>query len=600
MTAQDPARILPRQTLDFLLYDWLQVERLTGRERFADHDRAGFDGVMDTAARIAAEHFAPHNRKGDLNEPRFEDGKVRLIPEVGEALGVFRDAGFFAPSQDYALGGLQLPFVVQTAAFAWFQAANIATAAYPFLTTAAANLLAAYGSPEQIETYVKPMLEGRFFGTMCLSEPHAGSSLGDITTRAIPQGDGSYRIHGSKMWISGGDHELSETIVHLVLARMEGAPAGVKGISLFVVPRHLLDEAGRPAQRNDVVLAGLNHKMGYRGTVNTLLNFGEGAFSPNGQAGAVGWLVGREGEGLTAMFHMMNEARIGVGASAAALASTGYLHALDYARNRPQGRPVGDRNPLSPQVPIMRHADVRRMLLAQKSYAEGGLALALYSALLADDAATAETEDERRRAGRLLDLLTPVAKSWPSQWGLTANDLAIQIHGGSGYTRDYPVEQFYRDNRLNPIHEGTHGVQGLDLLGRKAIAEGGAGLDLLIAQVSNTARKVADMPDLSQAAGDLLNLFERLRTATRTLWADGQPARALADATLYLEVMGHLVVAWLWLDIARISRGESALHRGKRHAARYFLERELPRTEPMLAILETGDATVLDMPDESF
>ncbi|NBB64624.1 acyl-CoA dehydrogenase, partial [Pseudomonas sp. ODNR1LW] len=286
----DASLILSRRDLDFILYEWLEVERLTQRARFTDHDRAVFDGVLDTCSQIAAEAFAPHNRKADQNEPTFDGERVTMIPEVAQAVAAFREAGLFSAAQDYELGGLQLPNVIERAGFAWFQAANVGTAAYPFLTIGAANLLKTHGTAEQIDAYVRPMLEGRFFGTMCLSEPQAGSSLGDIRTRAVPQGDGSYRLFGSKMWISGGDHDLSETIVHMVLARVEGAPAGVKGISLFVVPKHLLDESGAPGERNDVVLAGLNHKMGYRGTTNTLLNFGEGKHRPGGQGGAVGWL----------------------------------------------------------------------------------------------------------------------------------------------------------------------------------------------------------------------------------------------------------------------------------------------------------------------
>jgi len=291
----DASLILSRRDLDFILYEWLEVERLTQRARFADHDRVSFDGVLDTCAQLAADMFAPHNRKADQNEPTFDGERVTMIPEVAEALAAFREAGLFSASQDYELGGLQLPNVIERAGFAWFQAANVGTAAYPFLTIGAANLLKTHGTAAQIDAYVRPMLEGRFFGTMCLSEPQAGSSLGDIRTRAVPQADGSYRLFGSKMWISGGDHDLSETIVHMVLARMEGAPVGVKGISLFVVPKHLLDENGAPGERNDVVLAGLNHKMGYRGTTNTLLNFGEGRFTPGGRKGAVGYLVGKPG-----------------------------------------------------------------------------------------------------------------------------------------------------------------------------------------------------------------------------------------------------------------------------------------------------------------
>src|SRR5215210_3541524 len=289
------------------------------------------------------------------------------------------------------------------------------------------------------------------------------------------------------MWISGGDHELTENIVHLVLAKIPGGPPGVKGISLFVVPKHVVETG----ERNDVVLAGLNHKMGYRGTTNTLLNFGEGVHAPGGKPGAVGFLVGEQHRGLAYMFTMMNEARIGVGSGAMALGYTGYLQSLDYARTRPQGRPIASKDPTQPQVPIVEHSDVKRMLLAQKSYVEGALALLLYCARLVDDERTLETEADRARAHLLLEVLTPIAKSWPSQWCLEANSLAIQIHGGYGYAREYEVEQHYRDNRLNPIHEGTHGIQALDLLGRKVTMDGGAGLALLAESVTATTARAA-------------------------------------------------------------------------------------------------------------
>ncbi|MCW2538105.1 MAG: Acyl-CoA dehydrogenase, partial [Modestobacter sp.] len=283
-----PSLVLSRPDLDFLLHEWLQVETLSKRPRFSEHSRDTVDAVLDLAEQIATEHFAPHNRKADENEPHVVDGKVQLIPEVAAALKVFAEAGMNSAALPEELGGMQLPAVVNQAVHVWFQAANIGTSAYPFLTMANANLLVAHGTPEQVQTYVPPMAEGRWFGTMALSEPQAGSSLADITTRAVPQDDGTYRLTGNKMWISGGDHELTENIVHLVLAKVPGGPPGVKGISLFIVPKFLVDEDGSLGERNDVVLAGLNHKMGYRGTTNTLLNFGEGVHTPGGQAGAVG------------------------------------------------------------------------------------------------------------------------------------------------------------------------------------------------------------------------------------------------------------------------------------------------------------------------
>ncbi|KHJ70294.1 MULTISPECIES: acyl-CoA dehydrogenase [Rhodococcus] len=593
-----PSPVLSRRDLDFLLYDWLDIESLTARDRFAEHSRETFDAVLDLSADIATKHFATHNKKGDAQEPRIgEDGRVEIIPEVKDALDLFCKAGLLAGGFDEEHGGMQLPVAVQRASMAWFQAANAGTSAYPFLTAANANLLVTHGSDEQIETFVPPMLEGRFFGTMCLSEPQAGSSLADITTRAVPAADGTYRLTGTKMWISGGDHELTENIVHLVLAKIPGGPDGVKGISLFIVPKFLVEADGTLGERNDVALVGLNHKMGNRGTTNTLLNFGEGVHTPGGEAGAVGYLLGEPHEGLSYMFHMMNEARIGVGFLATSLGYAGYLQSLDYARTRTQGRPLGAKDPASPQVPLVEHADVRRMLLAQKSYVEGALALGLYCSKLVDVQRTAESDDERTRAGLLLDLLTPIAKSWPSQWCLEANSLAIQVLGGYGYTREFDVEQFYRDNRLNPIHEGTHGIQGLDLLGRKVIMQGGAALALLGEAVGETiARATQAGGDAAAYAQQLGAAVARVAETTATLWSTGDPAVALANSSVYLEAVGHVVVAWMWLEqLLAVGDREGDFFDGKRAAARYFFRFELPKTGPQFDLLASLDRTTLDV-----
>jgi alkylation response protein AidB-like acyl-CoA dehydrogenase len=594
--------LMSRRDLDFLLYEWLDVASLTSRERFAEHSRETFDAALDVCAQVAAEQFAPHNKIVDAHEPTFDGERVHMAAEVGPALEAFWGTGLLGASMDSDVGGLQFPYVVTAACTSWFSAANAGTAGYPFLTQANANLLLTHGTPEQVEAWVRPMVEGRFFGTMCLSEPQAGSSLADITTRAEPWPDGTYRLFGSKMWISGGDHDLSENIVHLVLARAAGAPAGVSGISLFIVPKRLLAEDGSVGERNDIVLAGLNHKMGYRGTVNTLLSLGEGVHRPQGEPGAVGYLVGEENRGLAAMFHMMNEARIGVGAGATALGYTGYLKSLRYARERVQGRPVGAKDPTSPPVPLVAHADVRRMLLAQKAYVEGALALTLYCARLVDEEKTAPTRNDRERAHRLLEMLTPVAKSWPSQWCLAANDLAIQVHGGYGYTRDYDVEQHYRDNRLNPIHEGTHGIQGLDLLGRKVVADGGAGLADLVGAIDATvSRARACGGEVAGLAASLAAAVRRVAEVTATLWQAGDPEVTLANASIYLEAVGHVVVAWMWLE-QRLAAGESpgAFYDGKRQATRYFFGYELPRVHPQLDLLASLDRTTLDMADSWF
>ncbi len=595
--------ILSRRDLQFLLYEWLQTDRLTERPEFADQSRETYDDILELAEQVATERFAPHNAKADANEPHIgDDGKVVLIPEVAEALKIFGETGLLAASMHEDVGGMSLPYTISSAIFSWLHAANVGTAAYPMLTAGATNLLIANGSPEQIETWVQPMIEGRFYGTMCLSETQAGSSLSDITTKAVPQQDGTYRVTGNKMWISGGDHELSENIVHLVLARLPDAPPGVKGISLFIVPRFLLDEDGSIGERNDVVLAGLNHKMGFRGTVNTVLGFGEGVHTPGGSAGAVGYLIGEPNKGLNYMFHMMNEARISVGLGATALGYTGYLKSLAYARERPQGRPLASKDPVDPQVPIIEHTDVKRMLLAQKSYVEGSLGLNLFCASLVDEGETTDDEEAKTRAELLLEILTPIAKSWPAQWCLEANSLAIQVHGGYGYAREYEVEQLYRDNRLNAIHEGTHGIQALDLLGRKVTMNGGAAFGALYELISGTAGRAknagGEAADLGASLEASLN---RLAEVTGKLWESRDPESALANASVYLEAAGHIVIAWSWLEqfLATGDR-QGDFYYGKRQAARYFFRFELPKTDPQLDLLASLDRTTLEMRDDWF
>ncbi|MDN2579885.1 acyl-CoA dehydrogenase [Aquibium sp. ELW1220] len=591
---------IDRADLAFQLHDVIHVDRLGTMSRFADYDREAIDGVLDTAERIAMEHFLPHAARLDEHEPRFVDGRVEMDAAVAGALAVYRDAGFFGGAFDAEWGGSQMPETLRVAAAFIFSMANISTSAYPFLTVGAARLIESFGSAEQKDRYLRPMVAGRFFGTMCLSEPQAGSSLADITTRAEPQEDGTFRLTGRKMWISGGDQEISDNIVHLVLARIPGGPAGVKGISLFIVPKFQLNEDGSPGERNGVTLAGLNHKMGYRGTTNTLLNFGD-------ERPCVGHLLGEAHHGLAYMFQMMNEARIGVGMGATALASAGYRASLAYARERPQGRPTGAKDPTAPQVPIIEHADIRRLLLAQKAAVEGALALCLYCADLVDRAHGEREEAMAREEALLLDLLTPIAKSWPSEFCLEANKHAIQILGGYGYTRDYPVERLYRDNRLNPIHEGTHGIQGLDLLGRKVGMGGGASVKALAGRVMADVSAAHQMASLEAFAEMLATELAETVATTRKLavaTAD-DPKRALANATIYLDMFGHVVIAWMWLRQATAAArrladgsGDANFLDGKLAACRYFFTYELPKARTQRALLESLDDTTLAMRPE--
>ncbi|MBI6682515.1 acyl-CoA dehydrogenase [Pseudomonas viridiflava] len=596
--------LLSSRNLAFELYEVLDAEALIRRERFAEHSRETFDAAIGTARTIAEKFFAPHNRKADENEPRYENGAAVLIPEVKPAVDAFLEAGFLNAARDFEAGGMQLPTLLSQACFAHFQAANAGTTAYPFLTMGAANLIESFGSDEQKQRFLQPMIEGRFFGTMALTEPHAGSSLSDIRTRAEPAADGSYRLRGNKIFISGGDHNLSENIVHMVLAKLPDAPGGVKGISLFIVPKFLVNDDGSLGKRNDVLLAGLFHKMGWKGTTSTALNFGD-----NGEC--VGYLVGKPHHGLSYMFQMMNEARIGVGMGAVMLGYAGYLYSLDYARERPQGRLPDNKSPDSAPVSIIQHTDVRRMLLTQKAYVEGAFDLGLYAARLFDDAQTGETEQIRQQAHELLDLLTPIVKSWPSEFCLKANELAIQILGGHGYTREYPVEQHYRDNRLNLIHEGTHGIQSLDLLGRKLAQNGGAGLKQLVRLIADTAQRASTHSQLDHLRQPLEQLVTALQSVTVGLLTDlaqGKVNVALANSALYLKAFGHTVIGWRWLEQAiraeeGLSRGNAAdvdFYKGKLQAARYFLTWEVPACHHELAILQARDDVCLSMQNEWF
>ena len=613
-----------RSTLDFLLYNWLGAESLNQRERFADHSRETFDAVFDTCERIAREKFAPFNRLVDTQEPHFDGEKVILPQATHEAHKAYAGSGMLSAAQDYDEGGMQLPYTIEAAANCFFAMASVSIGS-SLLTKGNANLLLVHGTEAQKEVFARNEFAGRFSGTMCLSEPQAGSSLSDITTRAVPDGDDfeaeplgpRYRLTGNKMWISSGEHELTENIIHLVLAKIPGPDGklipGTRGISLFIVPKKMVGADGQlTGERNDVALAGLNHKLGWRGTTNTLLNFGEGKYpvpstgSGRPVAGAIGYLVGKPHEGLRCMFHMMNEARIGVGTAAVMLGMAGYYASLDYAKNRPQGRPVGPagKDSARPQGRIIEHADVKRMLLAQKAYCEGALALELYCARLVDEQHTAEAgaADDARL---LLEVLTPIAKSWPSEWCLEANSLAIQIHGGYGYTRDFPVEQYWRDNRLNMIHEGTHGIQATDLLGRKVLMEGGKGLQLLAARINSTMERASQVPELAAYAHALGQALQQVGATTQAAWATGNPQDALANAVPYMQGFGHTVLAWIWLDVALAALQADAtksiaVTAGKLGAVRYFYHYELPKIDAWLKVVATRDLTCADLPEEAF
>ncbi|MED5388171.1 MAG: acyl-CoA dehydrogenase [Pseudomonadota bacterium] len=591
--------ILDRRDLSFQLFDVLDTDALFQRPRFEEHSRETIEAALDTAEKLAREKFANHNSLADKEEPTFVDGKVVMRPEVKEAFDAYIDAGFLSSRASFEEGGMQLPEIAAAACKGMFTCVNPSSTGYAFLTAAAANVIRNFASDSLKSRFLEPMMAGRFTGTMALTEPHAGSSLADIRTRAVPQDDGSYRLKGNKIFISGGDNELAENIVHLVLAKIPGGPEGVKGISLFVVPKYRLDTAGNPAERNDVVLAGLIHKLGYRGTTSTALTFGD-------NDDCHGYLVGEPHQGLRYMFQMMNEARVGVGFGAAVLGYRGYRFALDYARDRLQGRHPDDADFSKPQIPIIEHADVKRLLLTQKAYAEAAIAMSLYGYRLVDEIQTGD-EAAARDAELLLDLLTPVLKSWPSEFGVKANDMAIQVFGGAGYTREYPVEQVWRDNRLNPIHEGTTGVQGMDLLGRKVWMAKGRGLQLLGERILADVNRTTDASCLpfAEALKAILPRVEAATAAAGKRLAEQGPRQALSNANAYLQLMGHTIAAWMWLRqanaAAELKAPEDAdFARGKLQAAQYFFRWELPRVELDAQRLVDADDTFITMDSRWF
>ena len=597
--------LVSRKELAFQLYEVLDTEALCERGRFSEHNKDTFDAVMDTADKIAREKFAPHNRKADINEPTFDGHNVHMIPEVQEAFDTYAESGLIAGRFDFEDGGMQLPETIMMACSSYFMAANPSSTGYAFLTVAAANVIKNFASQSVKEQFMPRMLTGEFTGTMALTEPHAGSSLADITTSAKPADDGTYRIKGSKLYISAGDHQLSKNIVHLVLAKIQGAPPGVKGISLFVVPKFRLDENGNPGERNDVTLAGLIHKMGYRGTTSTALTFGD-------KDDCRGFLVGEEHQGLKYMFLMMNEARLGVGFGAAMVGYAGYLYSLGYAKERTQGRVSPHNKPTDKAATIIQHGDVKRMLLAQKSYVEGGMALCFYAARLVDDLHTVESSKEKQQTAELLDLLTPVVKAWPSEFGPKANDLAIQVLGGAGYTREYPVEQCWRDNRLNPIHEGTNGIQALDLMTRKLWQANGAGLVQLQNVMSSDFAK-AQYPTSKQLIADLQPYLLKLQKLVPLLAAElkGEHQNSLlANASCFLTIFGQIVVSWMWirqaitaeaaLNAGDLSTDDESFYRGKLQAAKYFIDWELTLTDRDFKILNSMSGSCSDMQEAWF
>ena len=591
----------------FWLYDVPSSESSTDAVKEPEISREDFEAMLDAITTLANATFDGLPELLDDHEPQFDGERVWNHERLKPALDAYLESGFFSASFPKIWGGMGMPFSVAQALNIPVNAKAGTGIGYLFLTAAAANMLSVVGTEEQKRMYLPKLVSGQWFGTMMLSETQAGSSVGDIRTRAVLQPDGTYHLTGSKMWISGGDQELSANIIHMVLAKIDdgnGIAAGTGGISLFLVPKYFVNADGSLGARNGVKLAGVNHKMGHRGIVNTVPVLG--ADTP-----CVGQLLGQPGKGMSAMFHMMNEARIGIGMTAAQYGYFGYRYSLKYAQERTQGRSVASSKLSDNQVAIIEHTDVKRMLMQQKALSEGALALCFYAAQLVDKKGEMISEAARNRNSQLLAILTPIVKSWPSVWGLHANYLAIQVLGGYGYTRDFPVERIYRDNRLNEIHEGTTGIQSLDLLGRKVIQDGGVTLKLLLSEISSTVEQASGHASLQEFALALHQSIARIEQTTGVLISEAQAGRmerALANSVAYLDMCGHTVVAWMWLRMAMAAQngldaghdGDSAFFRGKLRACQYFFRAELPKTITQADLLQSVDDTCLSATVDDF
>ena len=590
------------RNIKFLLHEVLRAQDLSALPYFADHDQESQNLMLETALRISQEVLFPALGEMDRQAPTWQDGQVRVHPAVRQFMELGGEGGWVAAPFPEEVGGMQMPITVNTACHFIFSAANFSCAVYMGLTSGAAHLILSFGDQQLKDTYLPPMFAGRWQGTMALTEPQAGSSLSDVAMSAQPTDQGYYLLSGQKIFISGSDSDAVDNVVNLMLARIKGAPAGVKGISLFVVPK--LRPEGDKLAPNDVTTAGIFHKLGYKGCPILHLSLGE-------ENDCRGWLVGEPHRGLSYMFQMMNEERIAVGNDAAGVASAAYYASLQYARERLQGRPLGAKDPSQPQVPIIRHPDIRRLLLFQRSVAEGSIALILQAAKYADLAAHGP-EEQRQDAFLLLDLLTPVVKSFPSEMGVLSTSAGLQILGGYGYTDEFPLEQHFRDMRIHPIHEGTTAIHGLDILGRKVTQAKGRGMGLLRREVETDLKAAATQEALAPYAGRLregMELLEEITGLKTAVLSQGRTEDALADASLYLEMFGQVVVAWQWLKqglaasaglTAGAGGAEAAFYQGKLTTMRYFFHYELPKIHALASRLREDDGLTVALEDECF
>ena len=597
-------RFVSERNVKFVLYEVFDLEGLTKLPYFAEHNKKLFDMVLDAGMKLSKDLFFPYVEEMDLKPPELVDGVVKVHPTVRKVMQESGDGGWITASFPASQGGEQLPLMVNDACRFMFAAANYSSSVYPSLTAAAARLILNFGSQELQDTYVPKMFDGKWQGTMALTEPQAGSSLADITTTATPTDEGYYTLKGQKVFISAGDHDGVDNVVHLLLGRIEGAPPGIKGISMFVVPK--LRPAGKNKfEPNDIVVSQIFHKLGYRGCPITELAIGD---KDNCRA----WLVGEPNQGLAYMFQMMNESRIHIGSAAAAIACAGYYASLAYTKERPQGRKPTQKDPLSPPVPLIEHADIKRMLLFQRAIVEGAFSLVIHCAKYADMLHALEDGEEKTRNALLLDILIPVVKTYPSEMGIQSVSQGLQCFGGYGYCDDFPLQQYYRDMRIHPLHEGTTGIQGVDILGRKVRMKDGIAYKLFQEEVQRTIDQAKTVSGLESYAAKLSEAMDDLREVTDFLiTVESKTDREvyLADATVYLELFSIITIAWQWLLQAmavkkamakELSKAENNFYNGKFQTFKFFFSYELPKTKGLKIRLMDSDPITVDMTTDFF
>jgi len=592
------AAYMNMDTLSFLLFDVHRLDKLFDNERYQAFDKEAILLFLQSVADFSDQDLAPLFREMDEKPARFVDGKIHVHPRVGDLLRKMGEMGLIGASFSEEIGGLQLPASVMHAAYFIMEAANNHVPGYAGLTAGAAHLISSFAIPEHKETFIPKMLSGEWSGTMCLSEPQAGSGLADITCAARSQEDGTYRIKGHKIFISGGDHEHAKNIVHLLLARIEGAPAGTRGISLFIVPKFRVGP-NQKLEANDVITAGDFQKMGQKGYCTAHLVFGD-------RNDCIGYLVGEPHKGLSYMFQMMNDARIAVGRGGAAIACAAYHASLQYAGERHQGRRLlagGRKDDAAGPALILHHPDVRRMLFLQKAIYEGSLALIIQSAIYQD--LELSEKDNKEHWNLLLEFLTPITKTYPSEKGRQAVDNGLQVLGGYGFCADFVLQQYYRDIRIMSIYEGTTGIQSLDLLGRKVIMENGEVLRKIFAEIRQTIQDAGAYEALKSTGkelGDQIPMVEATLGHLIPIAMKGETEKFIADATLFMEAIGTLMVAWQWLKTGltcaeALAKNDSSrpasFYRNKLHTMRFFFKYELTRNQGIFRILQSDEVLTL-------